>query len=99
VKPRPKERTSKGKAVVAATQKRKLDQQGTRDDETGPRASRIFVEELMGTCVGPGEVKSLPKLRETSSRMLKVTGVDGIGMTLYPGTLAMIFLHPVWLMI
>jgi hypothetical protein len=40
----------------------------------GPRASRIFVEELMGTRVGPGEVMSSLELWETSSHMLKVTG-------------------------
>jgi hypothetical protein len=98
-KPRPEEGTSKGKAVVAATRKRKLDLQGTGDDETGPRASGIFVEELIRTCTVPGEVMSSPELRETSSRLRKVTGVDGIGMTLYLGPLAMIFLHPVWLVI
>jgi hypothetical protein len=72
VKIRPAEGTSKGKTVVVATRKRKMDLQGTGDDEMGPRASGIFVE-LMGTCAGPGEVMSSPKLRETSSRMLKVT--------------------------
>jgi hypothetical protein len=74
VKTRPKEGTSKGKVVVAATQKRKIDLQGMGDDKMGPRASGIFGEELMGTCVGPGEVLSLPELRETSLRMLKVIG-------------------------
>jgi hypothetical protein len=74
VKTQPKEGTSKGKAVVAATQKRKIDLQGTRDDEMGPRASRIFVEELMRMCEGHGEVMSSPELRETSSRMVNVTG-------------------------
>jgi hypothetical protein len=69
VKPRAEEGTSKGKALVAATRKRKL---GMGDDETGPRAYGIFVEELMGICAVPGEVMSLPELRETSSRMLKV---------------------------
>jgi hypothetical protein len=47
--------------------------QGTRDDEIGPRASRIFVKELMGTCAGPGEVMSSPELQETSSHKLSVT--------------------------
>jgi hypothetical protein len=74
VKTWPEEGTSKGKVVVAATRKRKIDLQGTGDDKMGPRASRIFVEELLGTCVGPGEMMSSPELRETSSRMLKVTG-------------------------
>jgi hypothetical protein len=46
VKARANEGTSKGKAPVVATRKRKL---GMGDDETGPRASGIFVEELMGT--------------------------------------------------
>jgi hypothetical protein len=39
----------------------------------GSKASRLFVEELSGTCVGLGEVMTSPKLWETSSRMLKVT--------------------------
>jgi hypothetical protein len=37
-----------------------------------PKASRISVEELMGTCAGLGEVMSSPELWETSLRMLKV---------------------------
>ena len=98
MKTRPEEGTSKGKVVVVAPRKRKIDLQGTGDDKTGPRASRIFVEELMGMCVGPGEVMSSPELRETSSRMLKVTGVDGIGMTLYPESPTMTILCLVWLM-
>jgi hypothetical protein len=40
----------------------------------GLKASRFFVEELTGTCAGPGEVMISPELQETSSRMLKVTG-------------------------
>jgi hypothetical protein len=44
------------------------------DDETGPRATRHFVEDLMETCAVPGELMSSPELWETSSRMLKVTG-------------------------
>jgi hypothetical protein len=39
----------------------------------GLKASRLFLEELTGTCAGPREVMTLPELRETSSRMLKVT--------------------------
>jgi hypothetical protein len=74
VKTRLEEGTSKGKADVAVTRKRKIDLQGTGDDEMGPRASGIFVEELMGTCAGPGEVMSSPELQETSSRKLKFTG-------------------------
>jgi hypothetical protein len=73
VKTQPEEGTSKEKVVVAATQKRKIDSQGTWDEKMGPKASRLFVEELTGTCVGPGEVMSSPELQETSSRMLKVT--------------------------
>jgi hypothetical protein len=53
VKTQPKEGTSKGKAVVAATRKRKIDLQGMGDDKMGLRASGIFVDELMGMCVGP----------------------------------------------
>ena len=60
--------------MVAATRKRKIDLQGMGDDKIGPKASRILVEELTGTCAGPGEVMSSPELQETFSRMLKVTG-------------------------
>jgi hypothetical protein len=59
------------KAPVAAARKRKL---GMGDDETGPRAIVSFVEELMETCAVLEELMSSPELRETSSRMLKVTG-------------------------
>jgi hypothetical protein len=73
-KPRSEEGTSKGKAMVTATQKRKIDVKGTEREKMRPKASRLFVEELMGTCVGPGEVMTSPELWETSSRMLKITG-------------------------
>jgi hypothetical protein len=48
--------------------------QGTGDDKIGPKASRIFVEELTGAYAGPGEVMSSPELWKISSHMLKVTG-------------------------
>ena len=97
MKTRPEEGTSKGKVVVVAPRKRKIDLQGTGDDKTGPRASRIFVEELMGMCVGPGEVMSSPELRETSSRMLKVTGGRWHRNDPIPGPPMMTILHPIWL--
>jgi hypothetical protein len=71
VKPRTDEGSSKEKAPVAAPRKRKL---GTGDDETGPRATGSFVEELMETCAIPGELMSSSELWETSSCILKVTG-------------------------
>jgi hypothetical protein len=58
--------------VIAVT--RKIEVKGTKRETTGPKASRFFVEELTGTCAGPGEVMTLLELRETSSQMLKVTG-------------------------
>jgi hypothetical protein len=67
------EGTSKGKVVVAATRKRKIDVQGMKGEKMGLKGSRLFVEELTGTCAGPGEVMTTPKLRETSWRMLKFT--------------------------
>jgi hypothetical protein len=73
VKTRSEEGTSKGKAVVA-TRKRKIDVQGTEGEKMGPKASRLFVDELTGTCAGPGEVMTSPELQETSSCMLKDTG-------------------------
>jgi hypothetical protein len=71
VKPRADEGSSKEKDLVAAARKRKL---GMWDDETGPRATISFVEELMETCTVPEELMSSLELWETSSRMLKVTG-------------------------
>ena len=50
VKPQGDEGSSKEKAPVAAARKRKL---GMGDDETGPRATGSFVEELMETCAVP----------------------------------------------
>jgi hypothetical protein len=37
-------------------------------------ASERFAAKLLGTCVVLGETISLPELRESSTRMLKVTG-------------------------
>jgi hypothetical protein len=71
VNPRAGEGPSKGKAPVATIRKRKL---GMGADESGTRATGHFVEELMETCMVPGELMSSPELRETSSRMLKVIG-------------------------
>jgi hypothetical protein len=71
VKPQADEGSSKEKASVAAARNRKI---GMGDVETGPRATGSFVEELMKTCVVPGELMSSPELRETSSCMMKVTG-------------------------
>jgi hypothetical protein len=62
---------SRDKAPVAATRKRKL---GTSAEDLGLRASGHFVGELLETCAAPGEMMSLPELRKTSARMLKVTG-------------------------
>jgi hypothetical protein len=73
VKTRSEEGTSKGKPMIVATRKRKIDLQGTEDENMGPKASRLFVEEMTGTSAGPGEVMTSPELRETSSHMLKVT--------------------------
>jgi hypothetical protein len=74
VKTRSEEGTTKGKDVVVATRKSKIYVQGTEGEKMGPKASRLFVEELTGTSAGPGEAMTSSKLRETSSRMLKVTG-------------------------
>jgi hypothetical protein len=62
---------SRGRASGAAVRKRKL---GTADEELGQRATGCFVEELLETCVALGELMSSPELRETSLRMLNVTG-------------------------
>ena len=56
-------------AAAPSTKKRKL---GTAMGELG--VSDSFAVELMGTCAAPGGRMSLPKLWESSARMLKVTG-------------------------
>jgi hypothetical protein len=53
----------------AATKKRKL---GTAAEGLG--VSDRFAVDLLGTCVTPRERMSSPELRESSARMLKVTG-------------------------
>jgi hypothetical protein len=55
--------------AAPATKKRKL---GTEVGELG--VSDSFVMELMGTCAAPGGRMSSPELRESSTRMLEVTG-------------------------
>ena len=71
---------SRGAVLAAATKKRKL---GTAAEGLG--ASDHFVVDLLGTCAAPGERMSSPGLRESSVRMLKVTGVGGLGMFRSPG--------------
>jgi hypothetical protein len=55
--------------AAPSTKKRKL---GTAMGELG--VSDSFAMELMGTCAAPGGRMSSPELRETSARMLEVTG-------------------------
>jgi hypothetical protein len=55
--------------AALATKKRKL---GTTVGELG--VSDSFAMELMGTCAAPGGRMSSPELRESSARMLEVTG-------------------------
>jgi hypothetical protein len=55
--------------AAPATKKRKL---GTAMGELG--VSDSFAMELMGTCAAPGGRMSSPELRESSARMLEVTG-------------------------
>jgi hypothetical protein len=56
-------------AAAPSTKKRKL---GTAMGELG--VSDSFAMELMGTCAAPGGRMSSPELRESSARMLEVTG-------------------------
>jgi hypothetical protein len=44
-----------------------------------------FAVELMGTCAAPGGRMSSPELRESSARMLEVTGVDAQRIFRSPG--------------
>jgi hypothetical protein len=60
---------SRGAAPAATTKKRKL---GTAAEGLG--VSDRFAIDLLGTCVAPGGRMSLPELRESSARMLEVTG-------------------------
>jgi hypothetical protein len=60
---------SRGVVPVAGTKKRKL---GTAAEGLG--VSDHFAVDLMGTCVAPGGRMSSPELRESSARMLEVTG-------------------------
>jgi hypothetical protein len=55
--------------AAPSTKKRKL---GTTMGELG--VSDSFAMELMGTCAAPGGRMSSPELRESSARMLEVTG-------------------------
>jgi hypothetical protein len=56
-------------AAAPSSKKRKL---GTAMG--GLRVSDGFARELMGTCAAPGGRMSSPELRESSARMLRVTG-------------------------
>jgi hypothetical protein len=56
-------------AAAPSTKKRKL---GTMMGRLG--VSDSFAMELMGTCAAPGRRMSSPELRESSARMLEVTG-------------------------
>jgi hypothetical protein len=58
-----------GAVSAAAAKKRKL---GTIAEGLG--ASDRFAADLLETCAAPEETMSLPELRESSARMLKVTG-------------------------
>jgi hypothetical protein len=62
---------SRDKAPGAAARKIKL---GTTAMDLGLRAFDHFVGDLLETCTAPEETMSSPELRETSARMLKVTG-------------------------
>jgi hypothetical protein len=66
VKTRSEEGTSKGKVVIVVTQKRKIDVKGMEKEKVVAKATRLFVEELLGHVLGL-EVMTLPELRETSS--------------------------------
>jgi hypothetical protein len=60
---------SRGAVPAATTKKRKLGIAAV-----GLGVSDRFPVDLLGTCTTPGERMSSPELRESSARMLKVTG-------------------------
>jgi hypothetical protein len=78
-------------AAAPSSKKRKL---GTAMGGLG--VSDGFARELMRTCTAPGGRMSSPELRESSARMLRVTGVGGLRMFLSPVRPAKTFLHLVW---
>jgi hypothetical protein len=90
---KPAAKTGDDPAPVAApsSKKRKL---GTAMGGLG--VSDSFAMELMGTCVAPGGRMSSPELRESSARMLKVTGVGGLRTFRSPAWPAKTFLHLAW---
>jgi hypothetical protein len=63
----------------------------------GVGVSESFAVDLMGTCAALGGRMSSPELRESSARMLEVTGVDGPRMFRSPARLAKTFLRLAWL--
>jgi hypothetical protein len=65
--------------AATVTKKRKI---GTTVGGLG--VSNCFAVELMGTCVALGERMSSPELRESSARMLKVTGGRWLRNVLIP---------------
>jgi hypothetical protein len=62
----------------------------------GLGVSDSFAMELMGTCAAPRGRMSSPELRESSARMLKVTGVGGLRTFRSPMRPAKTFLHLAW---
>jgi hypothetical protein len=63
----------------------------------GLGVSDHFAVELMGTYAALGGRMSSPELRESSARMLKVTGVNGQGMFRSPERPMKTCLRLVWL--
>jgi hypothetical protein len=92
---RPMAMTEEGPSQEAApgTKKRK---RGTAVGGLG--VSDSFVVELMGTCAALGGRMSSPELRESSTRMLRLPGVDGPRMFRSPTRLAKTSLRLAWLM-
>jgi hypothetical protein len=80
---------SRDKAPGAATRKRKL---GTAAEDLGLCASDHFVVDLLETCAAPGEMMSSPELRESSTRMLKVTRGRWPRNVLIPGWMVKTYL-------
>jgi hypothetical protein len=79
---------SRGAPPDVVTKKRKL---GTVAEGLG--VSDRFAVDLMGTCAAPGGKMSSPELRESSARMLEVTGGAGLGTFRSPGRPARTFLR------
>jgi hypothetical protein len=97
VKTQSEEGTSKGKVMIAATRKRKIEAKGTDKETARPKASRFFFEELAGHVLGIGRLWLRPNSRKHLRECWMWQEVGGIGRTLFPRPPTMSILRLIWL--